>query len=48
LSTRAATVGLLPAVVRPLTLRVMEEIGLPLTGQYSKPLTDYIGKVHFS
>ncbi len=33
--------------IHPLTIKVMEEIGIDMNGQYSKPLTQYLGKVHF-
>jgi len=33
--------------MNPFTVRVMEEVGLPLTGQYSKDVREYMGKLHF-
>ncbi len=39
--------GLNPKPVHPLTIQVMEEIGVDMSGQYSKPLTQFMGKVHF-
>ena len=39
--------GLEPSVVNPLTIRVMEEAGVDMSGAYSKSLRDFIGKVHF-
>jgi arsenate reductase len=39
--------GLDPKPIHPLTIRVMEEIGVDMRGQFSKPLKQYIGKVHF-
>jgi len=39
--------GLEPKPINPLTIKVMEEIGFDMSGQYSKPLTLYLGKVHF-
>ncbi len=39
--------GLEPGDIHPLTRRVMEEVGLDLAGQYSKSVTEYLGKVHF-
>jgi arsenate reductase len=39
--------GLHPKPIHPLTIKVMEEIGVDMSGQYSKPLTTYLGKVHF-
>ena len=40
--------GVEPKPIHPLTERVMAEVGLPLEGHYSKPLTLYMGKVHFT
>jgi arsenate reductase len=39
--------GLEPKGMNPFTVRVMEEVGLPLTGQYSKDVREYMGKLHF-
>ncbi len=39
--------GLEPKGVHPLTIRVLEEIGVDTRAHTSKPLTDYIGKTHF-
>jgi len=39
--------GLEPKGINPFTVRVMEEIGIPLTGQYSKDVPEYMGKLHF-
>jgi arsenate reductase len=39
--------GLEPKGINPYTVRVMEEIGFSLAGHRSKPLTEYMGKVHF-
>jgi arsenate reductase len=39
--------GLEPSVINPLTVRVMEEAGLDMSGHYAKGLTQYLGKVHF-
>jgi arsenate reductase len=43
----AYSAGLEPKGMNPFTVRVMEEIGLPLTGQYSKDVREYMGKLHF-
>ena len=43
----AYSAGLEPRNINPYTVRVMEEVGLSLDGQYSKSLTEYVGKVHF-
>jgi arsenate reductase len=39
--------GLEPKGIHPLTIQVMQEIGLDLSGQYSKNVTEYLGKMHF-
>jgi arsenate reductase len=39
--------GLTPKPINPLTIKVMEEIGFDMSSQYSKPLTIYLGKIHF-
>jgi arsenate reductase (thioredoxin) len=39
--------GLTPKPINPLTIKVMEEIGFDMSSQYSKPLTLYLGKLHF-
>lgn len=43
----AHSAGLEPKPIHPLTRQVMAEVGLDMDGQYSKPLSDYMGKVHF-
>jgi arsenate reductase (thioredoxin) len=43
----AYSAGMEPKGINPYTERVMEEIGMPLDGHRSKPLTEYMGKVHF-
>jgi arsenate reductase len=43
----ACSAGLEPKNLNPYTVRVMEEVGLSLDGQYSKSLAEYMGKVHF-
>ena len=40
--------GLEPKEINPYTWKVMKEIGIDLTGQRSKHLSEYLGKVHFS
>lgn len=40
--------GLDPSVIHPMTIQVLQEIGIDASGQYAKPLTTYLGKVHFS
>jgi arsenate reductase len=44
----AYSAGLEPKEIHPLTKKVMDEIGIDISSQYSKPLKDYMGKVHFS
>ena len=43
----AYSAGLEPREIHPLTRKVMEEIGIDISDQYSKPLKDYMGKMHF-
>lgn len=39
--------GLEPKGVNPMTITVMEEIGINMEGHHSKQLMDFAGKVHF-
>jgi arsenate reductase len=43
----AYSAGLEPKEIHPLTHRVMDEIGIDISNQYSKALKDYMGKIHF-
>ncbi len=43
----AYSAGLEPKEIHPYTRQVMKEIGIDLTGQRSKHLSEYMGKVHF-
>jgi arsenate reductase len=43
----AFSAGLEPAGIHPLAGRVMDEIGIDISGQKSKSLSEYIGKLHF-
>jgi arsenate reductase len=43
----AYSAGLEPKDINPYTNRVMEEVGVSLSGQYSKHVKEYMGKVHF-
>lgn len=43
----AYSAGLEPKDINPYTHRVMDEVGVSLTGQYSKHVKEYMGKVHF-
>jgi arsenate reductase len=40
--------GLEPKGMNPLTVQVMQEIGLDLSGQHSKGVGEYLGKMHFA
>ena len=40
--------GLEPQGINPYTRRVMKEIGIDLTGHYSKDLDEYMGKTSFA
>jgi len=44
----AYSAGLEPKGINPYTERVMEEVGVGLSGQYSKDIREYMGKVHFA
>ena len=39
--------GLEPSVINPFAVKVLNEIGVDTKGQYSKPLSIYIGKKEF-
>jgi arsenate reductase (thioredoxin) len=39
--------GLEPSVINPLTVRVLEEVGIDTSEQHAKPLSTYIGSTHF-
>jgi arsenate reductase len=39
--------GLEPKSIHPFTVRVMQEIGVSLDGQYSKDVREYMGQLHF-
>jgi arsenate reductase len=43
----AYSAGLEPKGINPYTERVMEEVGVRLSGQYSKHVKEYMGKVYF-
>ena len=40
--------GFNPSVINPYIERVMQEIGVDLSGQYSKSVREYLGKMSFS
>jgi len=44
----AFSAGLEPQDIHPMTTRVMDEIGIDMSDHTSKPLSDYMGKIHFS
>ncbi len=39
--------GLEPSVINPLTVQVMEEVGVDMSQHFAKGLTQYLGKEHF-
>jgi arsenate reductase (thioredoxin) len=43
----AHSAGLEPAGLNPLTVKVMDEIGIDVSGQKSKGIDTYLGKTHF-
>ncbi len=43
----AYSAGTEPKGIHPYTVRVMEEIGISLSGQRSKHIKEYMGKIHF-
>ena len=44
----AYSAGTEPKGINPYTDRVMEEVGVHLSGQYSKHIKEYMGKIHFA
>jgi arsenate reductase len=44
----AYSAGLEPKGIHPYAERVMEEVGISLSGHYSKHIREYMGKVHFA
>jgi arsenate reductase len=44
----AYSAGTEPRGINPYTERVMEEIGVSLSGQYSKHIKEHMGKVNFA
>ena len=44
----AFSAGLDPKPINPLTIKVMNEVGIDISGQHSKALKDYLGKLFFS
>jgi len=43
----AYSAGLEPKGIHPLTVQVMQEVGLDLSDQYPKSVSDYLGHIHF-
>ncbi|HAM43869.1 MAG TPA: low molecular weight phosphatase family protein [Propionibacteriaceae bacterium] len=39
--------GLEPKPIHPYTIKVLEEVGIDISDQYSKPVSQYLGKEHF-
>jgi arsenate reductase len=44
----AFSAGLEPKGINPYTIQVMAEKGFDLSGQYSKDVMEYMGKMHFA
>jgi len=44
----AHSAGFTPSVINPYTERVMREIGIDLSGQHSKSVKEYLGKMSFT
>ena len=44
----AYSAGLMPSVINPYTERVMREIGIDLSGQRSKSVKEFLGKMSFT
>lgn len=44
----AYSAGTEPKGINPYTEQVMEEVGVNLSGQYSKHVKEYMGKIHFA
>ena len=44
----AYSAGTEPKGINPYTERVMKEIGVNVSGQYSKHVKEYMGKIHFA
>jgi len=44
----AYSAGTEPKGIHPYTKQAMEEVGMSLSGQYSKHVKEYIGKIHFA
>lgn len=40
--------GLEPTMINPMTILVMNEVGISMQGYFSKSLTTFLGKQHFS
>ena len=43
----AYSAGIEAKEIHPFTRKAMDEIGIDISGQYSKALKDYMGKIHF-
>ena len=40
--------GMVAKGIHPMTIQVMQEVGIDVSGQRSKPVSDYYGKVEFN
>ena len=43
----AYSAGLDPRPINPLTIKVMDEVGIDISGQHSKSIKEYLGKLNF-
>ena len=43
----AYSAGVSPGEIHPLTRKVMSEVGIDISGQHSKSLREYMGRIHF-
>ena len=41
----AVSAGLEPSQIHPMTIQVMEEVGIPLDGHRPKPISEFLGRV---
>lgn len=43
----AYSAGIEPSVINPFTVRVLSEVGIDASSQWAKPLSFFLGKMHF-
>ena len=43
----AYSAGIEPSVINPFTVRVLDEVGIDASAQWAKPLSFFLGKMHF-